>query len=290
MDGDTRALHWGPSSEPCGTLGFAAGAASPPQLQGHPPWGPLAPHTPHLMRIPVGRASSSLAFLRFLSASSEDLGQSRVRGSRGHRRGPSAPAAAAMGAGYTVFPPSTHARKSFTSSTVMSPVVSSGFSMLLLGESMGPGEKAAGCSSGDPGEPRRWEGWGAAVTRGRPQSRAHGDVVHMAGTGRSLTVAVGGGALALGAARNMGAVRLRQLWHRRRAVAGRKRGEKLLPEPVPRGRCTGSLLQQSPHAPRGTSHLRQEVSWSRATSSRHSGSVTFLALSEKRSNSDGEIR
>lgn len=40
--------------------------------------GGAAPHRPHLMRIPVGRASSSLAFLRFLSASSEDLGQSRV--------------------------------------------------------------------------------------------------------------------------------------------------------------------------------------------------------------------
>lgn len=43
------------------------------------------------------------------------------------------------------------------------------------------------------------------------------------------------------------------------------------------------------HTPE-TAHLRQEVSWSRAISSRHSGSVTFLALSEKRSNSDGEIR
>lgn len=45
-----------------------------------------------------------------------------------------------------------------------------------------------------------------------------------------------------------------------------------------------------PPCPRHPSHLRQEVSWSRETSSRHNGSVTFLALSEKRSNSDGEIR
>lgn len=51
----------------------------------------------------------------------------------------------------------------------------------------------------------------------------------------------------------------------------------------------GSTRAKPPHAPE-TAHLRQEVSWSRATSSRHSGSVTFLALSEKRSNSDGEIR
>lgn len=40
----------------------------------------------------------------------------------------------------------------------MSPVVSSGFSMLLLGESTGPGEKEAWCSSGDPREPRRGDG------------------------------------------------------------------------------------------------------------------------------------
>ena len=53
-----------------------------------------------------------------------------------------------------------------------------------------------------------------------------------------------------------------------------------------RGRGVGV---QSPPRPRGASHLRQ-VSCSRVTSSRHSGSVTFLALSEKRSNSDGEIR
>lgn len=115
----------------------------------------------------MGRASSSLAFLRFLSASSEDLGQSGVRGSRGHRRGPSVPVAGAVGTAYTV-PPSTHARKSFTSSTVISPVVSSGLSVLLLGESMGPGEKAAGCSSGDPGEPWGREGFGTATIPGQP--------------------------------------------------------------------------------------------------------------------------
>lgn len=63
-----------------------------------PPQGPAAPHRPHLMRIPVGRASSSLAFLRFCSASSEDLGQSRVRR---HCHGPSAP--------LTPFPP--HSRQ-----------------------------------------------------------------------------------------------------------------------------------------------------------------------------------
>lgn len=34
-------------------------------------------HPPHLMRMPGGRASSSLAFLMFLSASSEDLGAER---------------------------------------------------------------------------------------------------------------------------------------------------------------------------------------------------------------------
>lgn len=182
MDGDTRTLHWGPSSKPHGTPGVAAGATSAPCHGGPPaphppcpPWGPPAPHAPHLMRIPAGRASSSLAFLRFLSASSEDLGQNWVRGSQGraggHRRGPSVLAAVAVGAGYTIFPPpSTHARKSFTSSTVMSPVVSSGFSMLLLGESMGPGEKAAGCSSGDPGEPWGREGWegGSQDTRPAP--------------------------------------------------------------------------------------------------------------------------
>lgn len=33
------------------------------------------PHTPHLMRMPAGRTSSSLAFLMFLSTSSEDLGE-----------------------------------------------------------------------------------------------------------------------------------------------------------------------------------------------------------------------
>lgn len=136
---------------------------------------------PHLMRIPVGRASSSLVFLRFRSTSSED------------------------------------ARKSFTSSTVMSPVVSNGFSMLLLGESMGPGEKAPGCSSGDRSlsEGECWP------------SELRGTWVPFACGSFGVTV---------------------------------------------------ELL------------LRQEVSWSRATSSRHSGSVTFLALSEKRSNSDGEIR
>lgn len=65
--------------------------------------------------------------------------------------------------------------------------------------------------------------------------------------------------------------------------------EKLWPEPVSWGGCTGVDHSKAPHTPE-TAHLRQEVSWSRATSSRHSGSVTFLALSEKRSNSDGEIR
>lgn len=45
-------------------------------------------------------------------------------------------------------------------------------------------------------------------------------------------------------------------------------------------------LQRAP----GTAHLRQEVSCSRETSRQHSGSVTFLALSEKRSNSEGEIK
>lgn len=53
-------------------------------------------------------------------------------------------------------------------------------------------------------------------------------------------------------------------------------------------RCRGAGVEGC--CPWGMSHLRQEVSWSRAISSRHSGSVTFLALSEKRSNSDGEIK
>lgn len=42
--------------------------------------------------------------------------------------------------------------------------------------------------------------------------------------------------------------------------------------------------------PPGPTHLRHEVSCSRDTSRQHSGSVTFLALKEKRSNSDGEIK
>lgn len=147
--GSGQALPLLPSSstsprDGSGSQGTALGS----QLQiPLPPQGPPAPHRPHLMRIPVGRASSSLAFLRFCSASSEDLEQSRVRGTATapqHRLPHSHP---------------THARKSFTSSTVMSPVVSSGFSMLLLGESMGPGEKAAGCSSGDPGESKDRGDW-----------------------------------------------------------------------------------------------------------------------------------
>lgn len=129
VDQEARALCWGPS------------------FKSHPR-DSQAPHQPHLMRIPVGRASSSLVFLRFCSASSEDLGQSRVRGTA------TAP--------QQRLPHShpTHARKSFTSSTVMSPVVSSGVSRLLLGESMGPGEKAAGCSSGDPRESQDRRDWG----------------------------------------------------------------------------------------------------------------------------------
>lgn len=47
-------------------------------------------------------------------------------------------------------PVPTHARKSFTSSTVMSPVESTGVSRLLLGESTGVREKAAWCSSDVP--------------------------------------------------------------------------------------------------------------------------------------------
>lgn len=73
----------------------------------------------------------------------------------------------ATGTGYTT-PLSTHAKKSFTSSTVMSPVVSRGFSKLLLGESMGPGEKAARCSSGDPRESQAQESWEAAVAWVQP--------------------------------------------------------------------------------------------------------------------------
>lgn len=68
---------------------------------------------PHLIKIPGDRASSSFMFLKFLSASSEGI------------------------------------KYSFTSSAVISPVVSSGVSMLLLGESTGVGEKEACSSSGD---------------------------------------------------------------------------------------------------------------------------------------------
>lgn len=109
----------------------------------------------------------------------------------------------------------------------------------------------------------------------------------MMGLGRALTVTVSGRGPALGAVRDVSAVCLRQLWCHRRAVAGRKCREQLLPEPVPQGAGTEGVSQQSPHI---ALHLKQEVSWSRVTSRRHSGSVTFLALSEKRSNSDGEIR
>lgn len=176
------------------------GAALGSQLQiPLPPQGPPAPHRPHLMRIPVGRASSSLAFLRFCSASSEDLQQSRVRGTA------TAP--------QHCLPHShpTHGRKSFTSSTVMSPVVSSGFSMLLLGESMGLGEKAAGCSSGDPGESRDRRDWGQPGHRARLAAGLWDTVCVCAGTGWSLTVTVRGGVLALRAAWDMGAIRLWQL-------------------------------------------------------------------------------
>lgn len=42
--------------------------------------------------------------------------------------------------------------------------------------------------------------------------------------------------------------------------------------------------------PRGFSHPGEMLSWVRLVSSTHSGSVMFLVLKEKRSNSDGEIK
>lgn len=71
----------------------------------------------------------------------------------------------------------------------MSPVVSSGFSKLLLGESMGPGEKAAGCSSGDPGESRDRRDWGQPGHRARLVAGLW-DTVYLQGQGghsRSLS-------------------------------------------------------------------------------------------------------
>lgn len=184
----------------------------------------------------MGRASSSLAFLRFCSASSEDLGQSRVRG------------AATAPQHHLPHPHPTHARKSFTSSTVMSPVVSSGFSMLLLGESMGPGEKVAECSSGDPGESGDRRHWGQPGRRaglaaglwdtvcvqgqgGHPRSLSEGEcwLSELRGTWVPFACGSFGVTVEL-------------------LLEGNR--EKLWLEPVSWGGCRGVPTQQSPPRPR----------------------------------------
>lgn len=137
-----------------------------------------------------------------------------------------------LGAGYTITL-LTYARKSFTSSTVMSPVVSSGFSRLLLGESMGPGEKAAGCSSGDPGDTGRaggqlWGHGGHGRDRAVTHCRCHWGSAGpqgCAGRGCHSPVAV------LASPSSC-------CWKGHR--------EKLPPEPVPQGGGTGVLEGQSP--------------------------------------------
>lgn len=179
------------------------------------------------MRMPVGRASSSLVFLRFRSASSEDLGQNRVRGTATapqHRLPHSHP---------------THARKSFTSSTVMSPVVSSGFSMLLLGESIGLGEKAAGCSSGDPGESWDRRDWGQPRHRARPGAGLWDTVCVQGQSGHSRSLSEG----------ECWPSELRGTWvpfacgsfgvTAELLLEGNR--EKLWPEPVSWGECAGVL-------------------------------------------------
>lgn len=109
--------------------------------------------------------------------------------------------------------------------------------MLLLGESMGPGEKVAGCSSGDPGESRDTGDWGQPGHRARPGAGPW-DTVRVQGQGgHSRSLSEG----------ECWPSELRGTWVPlawgsfgvtvELLLEGNR--EKLWPEPVPRGGCAG---------------------------------------------------